>query len=196
MQVSVSLRSSFFGVERALCLEIALGAHAHVLHIVFQIDGHLLALKDESAVHLAAIADGLAAAGADGFHFLDGVGQLQQPGGAGEALEGEICPQAVADHRDVQVHRDHEQLLGLLRGEELALVAQHAGKGSGAVGLTHRLEHIRFRRDQQIGLAAPQVTYIMNDLKNAGFAVDVNAITVEEARQSILKNLQGIHGKA
>ena len=36
----------------------------------------------------------------------------------------------------------------------------------------------------------------MNDLKNAGFAVDVNAITVEEARQSILKNLQGIHGKA
>ena len=47
-----------------------------------------------------------------------------------------------------------------------------------------------------VGLAAPQVTYIMNDLKNAGFAVDVNAITVEEARQSILKNLQGIHGKA
>ena len=86
------------------------------------------------------------------------MGQLQQPGGAGEALEGEICPQAVADHRDVQVHRDHEQLLGLLRGEELALVAQHAGKGSGAVGLTHRLEHVRFRRDQQIGLAADAQT--------------------------------------
>ena len=47
-----------------------------------------------------------------------------------------------------------------------------------------------------VGLAAPQVTYIMNDLKNAGFAVDVNAITVVEARQSILKNLQVIHGKA
>ena len=54
----------------------------------------------------------------------------------------------------------------------------------------------RYRELEQIGLAAPQVTYIMNDLKNAGFAVDVNAITVEEARQSILKNLQGIHGKA
>ena len=53
-----------------------------------------------------------------------------------------------------------------------------------------------YRELEQIGLAAPQVTYIMNDLKNAGFAVDVNAITVEEARQSILKNLQGIHGKA
>ena len=54
----------------------------------------------------------------------------------------------------------------------------------------------RYRELEQIGLAAPQVTYIMNDLKNAGFAVDVNAITVEEARQSILKNLKGIHGKA
>ena len=37
-----------------------------------------------------------------------------------------------------------------------------------------------YRELEQIGLAAPQVTYIMNDLKNAGFAVDVNAITVEE----------------
>ena len=80
-----------FGVERALCLEIALGAHAHVLHIVFQIDGHLLALKDESAVHLAAVADGLAAAGADSLHLLDGVGQLQQAGRAGKALERKIC---------------------------------------------------------------------------------------------------------
>ena len=80
-------RSSFFGVERALCLEVALGAHAHVLHIVFQIDGDLLALKDELPIDLAAVAGGLAAAGADGLHLLDGVGQLQKPGGAGEALE-------------------------------------------------------------------------------------------------------------
>ena len=36
-----------FGVKRPPCLEIALGAHADVLHIVFQIDGDLLALKDE-----------------------------------------------------------------------------------------------------------------------------------------------------
>ena len=122
------LRSSFFGVERAFCLEVALGAHAHVLHIVFQIDGHLLALKDESAVHLAAVADGLAAAGADSLHLLDGVGQLQQAGRAGKALERKICPQAVADHRNVQIHRDHEQLFCLLRSEKLALVAQHAGQ--------------------------------------------------------------------
>ena len=48
----------------------------------------------------------------------------------------------------------------------------------------------RYRQLEQIGLAAPQVTYIMNDLRDAGFAVDVNAITVEEAKESILKNLK------
>lgn len=46
-----------------------------------------------------------------------------------------------------------------------------------------------YRELEQIGLAAPQVTYIMNDLKAAGFDVDTEAITVEEARQSILTAL-------
>ena len=107
--------------------EVALRAHADVLNVVFQVDGHLFALKDELAVHLAAVAEGLAAAGSDGFHLFDGVGQLQQAGGAGEAPQRKVGPQAVADHRDVQVYGDHEQLLGLLCGKELALVAQHAG---------------------------------------------------------------------
>lgn len=79
-----------FGVKRPPCLEIALGAHADVLDVILKVDGHLLALKDEAAVDLAAVAGGLAAAGADGLHLLDGVGQLQQTGGAGEALEGEV----------------------------------------------------------------------------------------------------------
>ena len=117
-----------FGVKRPPCLEIALGAHADVLHIVFQIDGDLLALKDELPIDPAAVAGGLAPAGADGLHLLNGVGQLQQTGGTGEALEGEVSLQAVADDRDVQVHRDHEQLLGLCRGKELALVAEDAGQ--------------------------------------------------------------------
>ena len=38
-----------------------------------------------------------------------------------------------------------------------------------------------------IGLSAPQVTYVMQDLKEKGFDVDVHAITVEEAKQSILQ---------
>ena len=46
-----------------------------------------------------------------------------------------------------------------------------------------------YKELEKIGLAAPQVTYIMNDLKNAGFDVDVRAITIEEAKTSILKAL-------
>ena len=79
-----------FGVKGPPCLEIALGAHADVLHIVFQIDGNLLAFKDELPVDPAAVAGSLAAAGTDGLHLLNGVGQLQQTGGAWEALEGEV----------------------------------------------------------------------------------------------------------
>ena len=40
---------------------------------------------------------------------------------------------------------------------------------------------------ESIGLSAPQVTYVMQDLKEKGFDVDVHAITVEEAKQSILQ---------
>lgn len=40
---------------------------------------------------------------------------------------------------------------------------------------------------EKIGLAAPQVTYIMNDLIQAGFNVDASAITIDEARDSILR---------
>ena len=69
-----------FRIKRLAGLEIALGAHADILDIVLQINGDLFALEDELAVDLAAVAGGFAAAGADGLHLLDGVGQLQQAG--------------------------------------------------------------------------------------------------------------------
>ncbi|SEW10061.1 energy-coupling factor transporter ATPase [[Clostridium] fimetarium] len=47
-----------------------------------------------------------------------------------------------------------------------------------------------YKELEKIGLAAPEVTYIMNDLKKAGFPVDTDAITVEEATDSILKALK------
>ena len=47
-----------------------------------------------------------------------------------------------------------------------------------------------YKELEKIGLAAPEVTYIMNDLKKAGFPVDTDAITVEEARDTILKALK------
>lgn len=46
-----------------------------------------------------------------------------------------------------------------------------------------------YRELEEIGLAAPQVTYIMNDLKRAGFDVNTSAITVDEAVESILKSM-------
>lgn len=44
-----------------------------------------------------------------------------------------------------------------------------------------------YRELEEIGLAAPQVTYIMHRLKEKGYDVDVDAITIEEAKQAILR---------
>jgi energy-coupling factor transport system ATP-binding protein len=46
-----------------------------------------------------------------------------------------------------------------------------------------------YKELEKMGLAAPQVTYVMNDLVDAGFDVDATATTVTEARDSILKAL-------
>ncbi len=46
-----------------------------------------------------------------------------------------------------------------------------------------------YKELEEIGLAAPQVTYIMQDLKNAGLDVDTSVITVDEAKEEILKAL-------
>lgn len=43
-----------------------------------------------------------------------------------------------------------------------------------------------YKELEKIGLAAPQVTYVMNDLKAAGFEVKTDATTVEEAKEEIL----------
>ena len=48
---------------------------------------------------------------------------------------------------------------------------------------------------EPIGLAAPQVTYIMNDLIAAGIDVNPDAITVEEARDNILKHFNVINNR-
>ena len=41
-----------------------------------------------------------------------------------------------------------------------------------------------------MGLAAPQITYIMHALRENGMNVDADATTVEEARTSILQALK------
>lgn len=45
-------------------------------------------------------------------------------------------------------------------------------------------------RLEEVGLAAPQMTYLMHRLKEEGFDVDVNATTIAEAKQSIINCLK------
>jgi energy-coupling factor transport system ATP-binding protein len=44
-----------------------------------------------------------------------------------------------------------------------------------------------YKELEEIGLAAPQVTYVMQELSAAGFNVDPGATTLEEAKNEILK---------
>lgn len=44
-----------------------------------------------------------------------------------------------------------------------------------------------YKELEAVGLAAPQVTYLMHELRAAGFDVDSDATTVEEAKAEILK---------
>ena len=48
-----------------------------------------------------------------------------------------------------------------------------------------------YRELEKMGLAAPQVTYVMNDLKEQGYEVDETATTVEEATDSIVAAING-----
>ena len=44
-----------------------------------------------------------------------------------------------------------------------------------------------YKELETIGLAAPQVTYLMHELKEEGFPVSTDATTVDEARDEILR---------
>lgn len=47
-----------------------------------------------------------------------------------------------------------------------------------------------YKELEAVGLAAPQVTYIMQALKEKGFPVKTDIITIEEARDEILRALR------
>ena len=47
-----------------------------------------------------------------------------------------------------------------------------------------------YKELEEVGLAAPQVTYIMHALKGKGLDVDMNVTTIEEATREILKALE------
>ena len=62
-------------------------------------------------------------------------------------------------------------------------------KGRVAFDAEPREVFRHYRELEEIGLAAPQVTYCMQELKAEGFDVDTDVTTLKEAKQEILKAL-------
>ena len=52
-----------------------------------------------------------------------------------------------------------------------------------------------YKELEKVGLAAPQVTYIMNALAEKGFDVDTDATTIKEASEAIYEAYQKKIGK-
>ncbi|MBQ8231862.1 MAG: energy-coupling factor transporter ATPase [Lachnospiraceae bacterium] len=50
-----------------------------------------------------------------------------------------------------------------------------------------------YKELEEVGLAAPQVTYIMHALKEQGMLVDVDVTTIAEATEEIVKCLETLH---
>lgn len=97
-----------------------------------------------------------------------------------------------------QLKRIHEErhITIILVSHSMEDVAQYVGRivamNQGEVMLdgTPKEVFAHYKELEQVGLAAPQVTYIMHALKEKGFAVDVNATTIEEAAEEIFKVYQ------
>lgn len=98
---------------------------------------------------------------------------------------------------------DQIQLLHKMRGITIILVSHSMediakyverlvvmNHGEAVFDDTPRKVFSHYQELEKMGLAAPQITYIMHALKEKGLNVDVNAITVEEAKDSILKALK------
>ena len=47
-----------------------------------------------------------------------------------------------------------------------------------------------YRELENLGLSAPQITYIMNTLRESGMDVETDALTVEEAAAEIMRKLK------
>lgn len=53
------------------------------------------------------------------------------------------------------------------------------------------VEVFRHKKElEQMGLSAPETSYVMEQLDKRGFCVNLDAITIEEARDSILQTIK------
>ncbi len=91
--------------------------------------------------------------------------------------------------------RDRRGITVILVSHSMEDVAQYAKRllvvheGRIAFDGPPRQVFTHYKELEEMGLAAPQITYIMHALKERGLSVDVTAITVEEAKRSILMAL-------
>ena len=75
----------------------------------------------------------------------------------------------------------------IARYVERIIVMNHGEKMlDGAPGEVFR----HYKELEKVGLAAPQVTYVMHALKERGFDVSPDATTIEEAAEEIMKSLR------
>ena len=83
----------------------------------------------------------------------------------------------LVSHSMEDVARYVERIIVMNRGEKML-------DGTPAEVFRH------YKELEQVGLAAPQVTYVMHDLKERGFPVSPDATTIEEAADEIMRSFQ------
>lgn len=97
------------------------------------------------------------------------------------------------------ISRMHEELgiTVILVSHSMEDVAKYVGRiivmnqGEVMYDGTPKEVFCEYKQLEEVGLAAPQVTYLMHELEEKGVPVDIHATTVEEAKDSILRALRG-----
>lgn len=94
------------------------------------------------------------------------------------------------------LHRD-QGITVILVSHSMEDVAKYVGRiivmNRGQVAFDGKPKEVfaHYKELEQMGLSAPQVTYVMNELRQAGIPVQTSATTVEEAKEEILRLFAG-----
>lgn len=95
-----------------------------------------------------------------------------------------------------QIAKLHEEgLTVILVSHSMEDVAKYADRiiamNSGKVAFDGTPKEVfrHYKELERMGLSAPQITYVMQDMKELGLNVDTDVSTVEEAKEEILKAL-------
>ena len=92
-----------------------------------------------------------------------------------ERLKREGTTIVLVSHSMEDIAKYVERIIVMNRGEKM-------------LDGTPREVFAHYRELEKVGLAAPQVTYVMHDLKERGFPVSADATTIEEAADEIMRS--------